>query len=614
MRGLGAVLLLLTVAPTRGQERDDHGDPLPPGAVARLGTIRWKTPGRVTDMAWSPDGARMVAVGDDWVSVFDARGRPLRSVQRAGAVHSGASWSPDGKSVAVGSGRLPVMSFDPASGEVRELGLRGTRVAWSPDGGMLAAWSPETLSFWAPEGPAPRPVPDLADVRGLAWSPDGKRLALVSGERLCILDPFGGTVQLEREGCAGSVAWSARGVLATGPWALTAEEEERDEPPPPSLRLLGADGKELSRLELGDDGYGAQSLAFSPDDKVVAVTNQLGVRLLDVGSARVMADFPLQRAEGADFSPDGTQLLVRHAGGLRQVLLRPSPGLAPVPGHPDGVKQIEWLPDGKRVVTVGDPGGQALVWSLGGDKPRPFVGAGREVSALALSRDGALRAIVSNAARELVIERTDGSVLRRIRASQPSLVTFSPDGTRLVRDGLDRLEVWDVEGDGEWPRHALEGGGGGAHAWSEDGKRLVVYDHQCTMSVWDLSGAQPARVSQVPFPGTTGATGVVFLPGAERYVACSGAVCVIMTAAGEEAQKLEAKGSVRGVVVSRDGKRLALVHYDGVSVLDADTLAPRCSFRGHHLGYVHAASFSPDGKLVATGAEDGTALVWPLPE
>ncbi|HZY83981.1 MAG TPA: hypothetical protein VFE78_04070, partial [Gemmataceae bacterium] len=48
--------------PDRPARVDRYGDPLPPGAVARLGTSRWRQPDQITVVALSRDGRLTAAV------------------------------------------------------------------------------------------------------------------------------------------------------------------------------------------------------------------------------------------------------------------------------------------------------------------------------------------------------------------------------------------------------------------------------------------------------------------------------------------------------------------------------------------------------------------------
>src|SRR5262245_21335771 len=90
-RFLAAALLFVLPADAAEPRVDAYGDPLPPGAVARLGTMRFRHSDEIVACGFSPDGTQVVSAShSDGVRLWDrATGRLLKACSMWDAVGGG---------------------------------------------------------------------------------------------------------------------------------------------------------------------------------------------------------------------------------------------------------------------------------------------------------------------------------------------------------------------------------------------------------------------------------------------------------------------------------------------------------------------------------------------
>ncbi len=183
---------------------DRHGDPLPDGAIYRLGSTRFRAGWGVYFLAFSKDGKTLVSVNSmgrsrqDVVRIWKVdTGEQLRRfpLELTYNDSQGVALSPDGSLLAVlpeARDTLregPIVLMDVATGRVARRFANqkhGCGMAFSPDGKMYAAVKEsEPIRLW--ETATGKERLRLSGYRGwmdhLAFSPDGSKLVSVSSDR-----------------------------------------------------------------------------------------------------------------------------------------------------------------------------------------------------------------------------------------------------------------------------------------------------------------------------------------------------------------------------------------------------------------------------------------------
>jgi RNA polymerase sigma factor (sigma-70 family) len=557
---------------------DRHGDPLPEGALARLGTMRWRHGIFVQTLAYSPDGKMIVSSGGRALIFWDAAtGKESRQfpISNGGQVR-GVAFSPDGKLFAT-TGRTAQL-WDIASGkmlrELKNVPSRVIALAFSPDGKLLASgYLDGTLSLEDVAGGDEKRRIDSGQggVNTVAFAPDGKLLASGGSDS---------TIRL----------WDA----------VTGKEVHR----------LTAPKKELS------------SVVFSPDGKLLASgSNEDSLRLWDVATGRQIRTLGEKKRHftAIAFSPDGKLLASGHLDGTLSLW-----------DTSNGEQKRHWqaaldgcslafCPDGKTLATAGRMGSVIRLWDMGTGKERhPSEGHNAPVSLLRFAPDK--RTLISAGGDQRMVwwDLTTQTPRRQFDWTTYSFTgfTLSPNGNTLATDDFKTHEVWlwDVQS-GKSTRLP------GKHqdlilaiAFSPDGQLLAsaggrdqpirIWDVQQGKEVRQIKGfTNPVAALRFAPDGKTLACGAY----PRRNAANEPTLRLWDVSSGKERCTFDSHIPIDfALAFSQDGKVLASGDgYGGtdealVRLWDTTTGKELCRHAGHPQ-MIGAVAFSPDGKLVASG-------------
>jgi WD40 repeat protein len=350
---------------------DAHGDPLPPGARARLGTVRWRHGGPVSALGFTADGMGLATLSEDGaVRLWERFSGRLRWMRQIIPFHY-LTTSPTEPWLVVANAEGEVLVLGTEDGQVRHrwnLGRFCQGLALSPDGLYLALASPGDVRVYeVATGREVHRLPLPGGVTWLAFQPQGPLLAgagpSVEGEPTVHLwDWAAGRWVRGLEAVAnppGAFTFSPDGrtLLASGP----GEDRLR--------RWEVATGREIPSWPLGRKGV--RALALAPDDQILAV---LGEGFLDLRDVRTSAPrgprLDLDSSLVA-FSPDGKYLALCPGAGHHVELLgtaeRPP---RPPPRDPTGpIRGVAFDAAAGLIVTVG-AGPTPYLWDVRTARPR----------------------------------------------------------------------------------------------------------------------------------------------------------------------------------------------------------------------------------------------------
>jgi len=610
------VAAAMLTAPPTPLAQDRLGDPLPEGALGRLGTNRMRF--SVSDLGYLPDGRAVFAMGRG-VEIWDlAAGEPETTHQVARGGVTSVVARRDGKALLVADGAGEVCECDVETGQVLhqwstgQSGLR--RARYSPDEKrvLTTGASPPTLKEW-----------DLATGR----------------ERIAIT----GTMHSFREGIYGTEGKTAvvDGVNGSGPLLAhydlsdgrLLKEWLNDYYTHARSIALSADGQRLlvgSRHKAtewllgehkllgtytGHHGHAVVSVAYCKDPSQILTGSRDGsIRRWNRTEREVLLRWCPHSTHVTHMavSPDGQWVLSYGGGIVAETSLATGEPRMQWDRHDQAVRAVAFLPDGAEVVS-GSSDGTLRVWNAStGECLRTIVGASLGAYAVAVSPDGAKAAAGCKDGVLREFRLSDGSLLRQLEGHLGYVrsVAYTHDGAQLLSSADDgSIRAWAP--DQPEPTAVLQGHRGGvlAIAVSKDGRRLLSGGRDGTVRLWDLKEAKLLETLE----GHRSWVGAVAISGDGRYGLSAGYDSRLLhwdLETGQIATEMTDGRNHYAVVLSADGtKAYSAGDNRGFACWDL-TAGKRLAERRGHGRAVRALALSPDGKTLVTASEDTTLLVW----
>jgi WD40 repeat protein/serine/threonine protein kinase len=388
---------------------------------------------------------------------------------------------------------------------------------------------------------------------------------------------------------------------------------------------------------------------------------------LPAGLVAVVGDGRLRHwreVEALAWSPDGKTLVSGSEDGSLSVWDSSTGALRRhLFGHSAGVQAVVFDPDGLHLVS-GGMDGAIKVWDTGsGKEVAAAVGSSNVVLCLAWVVPGKKLASGGRDGQVRIWDTETWKNPRQLKSGAGVLsLAWSEAAKRLAAGcGDGQVRVWDLSVDAEPTILKAQAGPVHGVAWRPDGKQLAVAGTDGTLRLWEPGGTAEPRVLKGAGNGRTtlawNAKGTILAsaggdaavrlwkpqpraaddksPAVLRYPA--GAVrCLAWAPEGDTL----AAGNVQGVIRLWDGAAEKPKPPDPGTPLAGHALAwapdahlltiawfesirfwepapgggapPRWRLFGRHPGAIAALAFSPDGRALISGGNNGTLIRWDL--
>ncbi|MBY0527862.1 MAG: sigma-70 family RNA polymerase sigma factor [Gemmataceae bacterium] len=620
-------------ADSKEAKADAFGDALPPGALARLGTLRWRHGAAVFFVSYSKDDKELITASHDGViRVWDVEtGKELRRCGKA--VQQPGNGGIGGIGVAP-AGKVAIQAM-PFNGAVSNL----TGAAISHDRKVLVTSSGDgTFTFWdlvaAKEIRNWKPNPQIY-TSGMLFAPDGKSLFTKGNDPILRQFDVENGKEIRKFGQQpnnnnrvvffGGNGSNTMGITPDGKTLYSGAMLFENNMVTGLIKRFDIEsGKEGEPIKSGQNGF--QSMALSADGKQVAWgANDGTIHVWDIEANKEKHTFGNAQngyAASLVFSPDGKVLATRgydqvvrlwdmtNGKELRQlgsaevqnvngIVIRSIGG---------GINNVAFSHDGKRLA-AGTNGSTIRQWEVeSGKEVAQTAGHHGTVATLGVSPDGKTVATRGGDNTVHIWDIAKGQEVRKFELPAGStFAVFSADGQTMALSGNDgSIRTFDVKNGKEIKDWKAAGQGNNAGfgrvgassvAISADGKKVAVRGTDWLIRVYEATtGKELRQMGEAPPPNPNG--GIFFVGGgySNPMVFSPDGTALATLGAGQQMFN----GRAAAVPARPVGS---------IEVYDVSTGKLMRKIDTGARGATNLA-FSPNGRSIATVNNDGTISLW----
>ncbi|MFN6479452.1 hypothetical protein [Nostoc sp. DedQUE07] len=281
-------------------------------------------------------------------------------------------------------------------------------------------------------------------------------------------------------------------------------------------------------------------------------------------------------------------------------------------GHSDTVTSVSFSPDGKLIAS-GSADGMVIIWNRDGRKIKDFKAHEKKITRLCFSPNSQ-NILTASEDKTFKLWRLENKEITTFKGHEDEITnfSFSPDGQKVISGSKDKtLRLWNLDGTeiktfrGHKQRIS-------SVSFSTDGKIIASASEEDKMiKLWNMDGKAIKTLNDA-------GDRVSFSPDGQTIVTENRGDIILRRLDGSFFKSFFVPSSVssQSLVFSREGQTIYTAAFSeqtlNASILKIDTEKKvNFDFSGHR-NTVTSFSFSPDGKMLASGSEDKTIKLWSL--